>query len=126
MPPFACLQKAGRASVIGFILDDQKWYPIHMPKQDRRPRPSDEEWFVYIVRCADGSLYTGISKDVKRRCQQHNAGAAARYTRSRLPVKLVYQQSVANRSLALKREAAIKAMTRKEKLALIRFRKKAQ
>jgi predicted GIY-YIG superfamily endonuclease len=95
-----------------------------MLKKDRKPRPAGEEWFVYIVRCADGSLYTGIAKDVIRRCQQHNAGTASRYTRSRLPVKLVYQESPASRSLALKREAAIKALTRKEKLAMIRLRKK--
>jgi len=98
-----------------------------MPKKDRRtrPRPSAEEWFVYLLRCADGSLYTGIAKDVIRRCQQHNAGTASRYTRSRLPVKLVYQESLASRSLALKREAAIKALTRREKLAMLRMRKKA-
>lgn len=81
---------------------------------------------MYIVRCADGSLYTGIAKDVSRRCQQHNAGTASRYTRSRLPVKLVYQEALASRSLALKREAAIKALNRREKLALIRKRKKAR
>jgi len=65
-----------------------------MPKKDRRSRakPSDSPWFVYIVRCGDGSLYTGIAKDVSRRCQQHNAGTASRYTRSRLPVELVYQE----------------------------------
>jgi predicted GIY-YIG superfamily endonuclease len=84
-----------------------------------------DPWFVYIVRCADGSLYTGISKDVKRRCQQHNDGTASRYTRSRRPTKLVYQEAHASRSLALKREAAIKAMTRRDKLALIRLRRKA-
>jgi predicted GIY-YIG superfamily endonuclease len=94
-----------------------------MPKKDRNP--SEKEWFVYMVRCADGSLYTGIAKDVSRRCQQHNAGTASRYTRSRLPVKLLYQEPLASRSLALKREAAIKALTRREKLALIRLRKKA-
>ena len=95
-----------------------------MPKKDRRP--SAEGWFVYILRCADGSLYTGIATDVIRRCQQHNAGTASRYTRSRLPVKLVYQESLASRSLALKREAAIKAISRKEKLALVRRRKKTE
>jgi predicted GIY-YIG superfamily endonuclease len=94
-----------------------------MPQKDRNP--SGEEWFVYMVRCADGSLYTGIAKDVQRRCGQHNAGTASRYTRSRLPVKPVYQEPLASRSLALKREAAIKAMTRKSKLAMIRMRKKA-
>jgi UV DNA damage endonuclease len=61
-----------------------------------------------------------------RRCRQHNAGTAARYTRSRLPVKLLYQESLASRSLALKREVAIKALSRQEKLAMIRLRKKAR
>jgi predicted GIY-YIG superfamily endonuclease len=88
-------------------------------------QPDGEEWFVYLLRCADGSLYTGITKDVSRRCDQHNAGTASRYTRSRLPVKLVYQETHGSRSSALKREAAIKAMGRQEKLALIRLRKKA-
>jgi predicted GIY-YIG superfamily endonuclease len=98
-----------------------------MAKKDRKPkaRSSGEKWFVYVVRCADDSLYTGITKDVKRRCQQHNAGTASRYTRSRLPVKLVYQEAHPSQSSALKREAAIKAMTRREKLAMIRVRKKA-
>ena len=76
---------------------------------------------MYIVQCAGGSLYTRITKDVKRRCQQHNAGKASRYTRCRLPVKLVYQEPLASRSLALKREAAIKTLSRWQKLALIRL-----
>lgn len=87
--------------------------------------PSSDTWFLYILRCADGSLYTGISMDVKRRCKQHNDGIASRYTRSRRPIKLVFQETHPNRSAALKREAAIKAMTRRDKLALIRLRKKA-
>ena len=87
--------------------------------------PSDDAWFVYILRCADGSLYTGITKDMERRCQQHNDGTASRYTRSRRPTKLVWQEVQPSRSSALKREAAIKAMTRQDKLALIRLRKKA-
>jgi len=97
-----------------------------MLKKGRKPKPKPpgDPWFVYIIRCADGSLYTGITKDVKRRCQQHNAGTASRYTRSRLPVEVVYQQRRSSQSSALKREAAIKALTRKEKLAMIRLRKK--
>ena len=79
-----------------------------------------ETWFVYIMRCVDGSLYTGITKDVSRRCEQHNAGTASRYTRGRLPVGLEYQESQATQSLALKREAAIKAMSRQEKESLMR------
>jgi predicted GIY-YIG superfamily endonuclease len=77
-----------------------------------------------MVRCADGSLYTGIAKDVARRFKQHNAGTASRYTRSRLPVELVYQEAQPDQSSALKREAAIKAMDRREKLAMTQQKKK--
>jgi UV DNA damage endonuclease len=88
-------------------------------------KPSGDPWFVYILRCADGSLYTGVTKDVKRRCRQHNTGIASRYTRSRRPTKLVWQEVQTSQSSALKRETAIKAMTRRDKLAMIRLRKKA-
>ena len=81
---------------------------------------SGTKWFVYLLRCGDGTLYTGITKDVTRRTQQHNAGTASRYTRSRLPVALVYQESAPSQSLALKREATIKAMSRLDKESLIR------
>ena len=84
-------------------------------------KTSGEVWFVYMLRCADGSLYTGITTDVNRRSKQHNAGTASRYTRSRRPTRLVYQEVHASRSLALKREAAIKALSRQEKTALIRL-----
>jgi predicted GIY-YIG superfamily endonuclease len=96
-----------------------------MSKKARQPtaRSPIEGWIVYIVLCADGSFYTGITKDVARRCQQHNAGTASRYTRSRGPVKLVYQEDQPDRSLALKREAAIKAMTRREKMAMTQSKK---
>ncbi|HNO77080.1 MAG TPA: GIY-YIG nuclease family protein [Phycisphaerae bacterium] len=82
----------------------------------------DHPWFVYLLRCNDGSLYTGITTDVPRRYKQHQAGTASRYTRSRLPVRIVYQEKVADRSAALKRESAIKAMSRSEKLDLIQAR----
>ena len=78
-----------------------------------------EQWIVYIVRCADGSLYTGIAIDVDRRLELHNAGTASRYTRSRLPVTLEYQEEQPNQSMALKRESEIKALSRKAKEALI-------
>ena len=81
----------------------------------------DNAWFVYIVRCADGTLYTGITNDLNRRWEQHNAGTASRYTRSRLPVELVYQEEQGNRSVATKRELEIKALTRHEKEALIQL-----
>ena len=108
------------------VLNRRYFILMLRKRQKPRPRPSSDPWFVYLLRCSDGSLYTGITKDVKRRCQQHNAGTASRYTRSRLPIKMVYQETAVSRSLALKREAAIKAMTRAEKLALIRLKAKAK
>jgi predicted GIY-YIG superfamily endonuclease len=81
----------------------------------------DERWFVYLLRCADGSLYTGITKDVVRRCAQHNAGTASRYTRGRLPVVLMYTEARGSKSEALKRELAIKALSRRQKKSLIRM-----
>ena len=89
--------------------------------KDAGLKKSDAKWFVYILRCSDGSLCTGITNDVSRRCEQHNAGTAFRYTRSRLPVALVYQEAQASRSLALKRELAIKALSRQMKESLIRL-----
>ena len=79
----------------------------------------DQRVFVYILRCADGSLYTGITNDLERRVEQHNAGTASRYTRSRLPVTLEYQEEARNKGSALKRELAIKALTRQAKEKLI-------
>jgi predicted GIY-YIG superfamily endonuclease len=88
-------------------------------------KPLSDLWFVYVLRCADGSLYAGITTDLKRRCLQHNNGTGSRYTRSRRPARLVWQENHPSRSSALKREAAIKAMRRQDKLALVRSRKKA-
>jgi putative endonuclease len=78
---------------------------------------------VYILRCADGSLYTGWSIDVAKRLQRHNAGTASRYTASRLPVELVYEVAMEDRSAARREEARIKALDRRQKLALIADRR---
>ena len=80
------------------------------------------DWFVYIVRCADDSLYTGITKDVNRRIQEHNEGdkLAAKYTRARRPVVLVYQETCESRSVATKREIEIKKLSREEKEEFLR------
>jgi putative endonuclease len=78
----------------------------------------DDAW-VYMLRCADGSLYTGWSTDVSRRLRRHSAGKASRYTASRLPVELVYAAAVADRGAALREEARIKRLRRDAKLALI-------
>jgi putative endonuclease len=74
--------------------------------------------FVYILRCADGTLYTGWAKDVERRLAAHNAGRGARYTRTHRPVELVYTEEVATIGDALKRELTIKRYPREKKLAL--------
>lgn len=75
--------------------------------------------YTYILECADGSLYTGYTVDLGKRLKMHNAGRASKYTRSRLPVKLVYYEEYAGKSEAMKRECAIKRLGRKEKEALI-------
>jgi predicted GIY-YIG superfamily endonuclease len=78
-----------------------------------------DSWTLYLLRCRDGSLYAGITIDLTRRVAQHQGGTASRYTRSRLPVTLVYLESCASRSDALKREYAVKALTRDAKEKLI-------
>jgi putative endonuclease len=79
-----------------------------------------KEWSVYMARCVDGSLYTGIAKDVRARVTAHNSGRGAAYTRARRPVKLVYIEEGFTQSTALSREARIKALARAEKLALVK------
>jgi len=76
-------------------------------------------YYVYLLRCRDGTLYTGYTDDPERRLRVHNAGKGAKYTRSRLPVELVYQEQCPDKSAALRREREIKRMRRAEKLALI-------
>ena len=76
-------------------------------------------WYVYMLRCGDGSLYTGSTTDVERRLREHQGGTGARYTRSRPPVTLAYAEEAPDRSAAQRREAAIKKMPRAQKLKLI-------
>ena len=80
-----------------------------------------EGWFVYILRCSDGSLYTGIAKDLSKRVDEHNGDdrRGAKYTRGRRPVELVYREPAASHSEAARREARIKAMNRSGKERLI-------
>ena len=75
--------------------------------------------YTYILRCRDGSLYTGWTNDLQKRLETHNAGMGAKYTRSRRPVELVYHECFETKAQAMRREAAIKRLTREEKLALI-------
>lgn len=79
----------------------------------------ENTWYLYILRCGDGSLYTGITTDVAKRLEAHRSGKGAKYTRGRGPLELAYRESCGTHSDALKREATVKAMTREQKLALI-------
>ncbi len=79
-------------------------------------------YFVYILKCSDDSLYTGIAKDLEKRLKEHNnSELAAKYTRSRRPVQLVFSKEFETRSLALKEEASIKKLSKQEKLKIINF-----
>ena len=80
--------------------------------------------YTYIVECADGSLYTGYTTDVEARIKKHNSGNGAKYTRSRLPVRLVYYEEYGTKHEAMSREYSIKQMSRKAKLDLIAQKKK--
>jgi predicted GIY-YIG superfamily endonuclease len=83
-----------------------------------------KSWHLYILRCGDGSLYTGITVDVHARLAQHRDGTGAKYTRGRGPLELIYVEDCEDHSVALKREHQIKALTRAEKLALIQSKEK--
>ncbi len=76
-------------------------------------------WFCYMLRCADDTLYCGITNDLEKRLAAHNDGTGAKYTRSRTPVELLFSETCADRSTASRREQAIKRLTREKKLALI-------
>ena len=80
-------------------------------------------WFCYLLACADGSLYTGITTSLERRLATHNAGSASKYTRARRPVSLAWAEPCRDRSEASRREAAVKALPRAAKLALTRGRR---
>ena len=81
-------------------------------------------WHVYMVRCADDSLYTGCTNDLDRRVAAHNSGKGARYTRSRRPVQVVWTVRVKDKSAALSREAKVKQLSRVQKLALVKRQKR--
>ena len=90
----------------------------HRPRQHRYPAVSG--WWVYILRCGDGTLYTGMTDDPERRLAAHRSGHGAKYTRGRGPLELVYSEACGTRGDALRREAAIKRLPRAKKLRLIK------
>ena len=79
----------------------------------------EKKWYVYMLCCADNTLYTGITNHPERRLKAHNAGTASKYTRTRRPVTMVYQEAAETKGDALRRELAIKAMTRQQKQSLM-------
>lgn len=79
----------------------------------------EKKWYLYILRCGDGTLYTGITTDVQARFAQHQAGKGAKYTRGRGPLEVVYTEEYEDHSAALKRELAVKALSREEKERMI-------
>lgn len=96
--------------------------------KNRRRSPSGQvpdaaAWVVYVLRCAGGTLYTGITNDLERRLKAHREGRGAKYTRGRLPLELVYCEHAGSRGAATRRERQIKHLRRKEKLALIAARR---
>ncbi|MEM9776618.1 MAG: GIY-YIG nuclease family protein [Chloroflexota bacterium] len=76
-------------------------------------------WHIYLIRCADNSLYTGITTDVERRFRTHSAGKGAKYVKARRPLKLVFQQEIGDRSLASKVEYAVKQLTKRQKERIV-------
>ena len=90
-----------------------------MPDDGHPGSQAEEDWFVYIVECADRSFYTGITNNLERRVDEHNLGKGARYTRGRGPVALRYRELQPDRSRASTRECEIKALSRREKQELI-------
>ena len=81
------------------------------------------KWFVYMLRCKDNSIYTGITNDLKKRIETHLSGNGSKYLRGKLPLKLVYKESFQDRSTASKREIEIKKLNKKDKELLINFKK---
>lgn len=88
-------------------------------KENKKTPAENGGCFAYILRCADGSLYTGWTNDLSRRVAAHNAGQGAKYTRSRRPVELVYSEAFATKEEAMRREAEIKKLPREKKQELI-------
>jgi putative endonuclease len=93
---------------------------FRMAGRKRATKKMEPRWFLYILKCKDNTFYTGITTDLERRLTQHNDGSASRYTRSRKPVKMVYNENCDGHSAALKRECEVKKLTREEKKRLVK------
>lgn len=92
---------------------------MEVQEKEAPPETTEAAWSLYILRCGDGSFYTGVTNDIDRRFRAHQAGRASRYTRTHQPVALVYREECGSRSKALARECAVKALGRKGKEDLV-------
>jgi putative endonuclease len=101
-------------------MDDKH---LKMIRGIRAPAGAERDWSVYVVRCGDGTLYTGVAKGVEARLAKHNAGRGAAYTRARRPVRLVWREDGLTRSEALTREAGVKSMPKSRKELLVSGRR---
>jgi len=93
-----------------------------MKAQEEQPVPKETAgavWFLYILKCCDGSFYTGVTTDIDRRLREHQEGTASRYTRIRRPVVLIYREECGSRSRSLSRECVVKSLSRRRKEELI-------
>jgi predicted GIY-YIG superfamily endonuclease len=104
------------------LVKPRQKLPAKPPSMPPRAKAADlsADWTVYLAECADGTLYTGIARDVVARIAVHNSGNGARYTRSRLPVRLVHQESFADKGAALRREYQVKQLPLAAKRQLVR------
>lgn len=96
-----------------------------MEAREELPAPgaaAGSAWFLYILKCCDGTFYTGVTNDLDRRLRAHQEGKASRYTRTRRPVVLVYREECGSRSRSLARECAVKSLSRERKEALVHGR----
>lgn len=114
-----CVRKGLR--LCGDVLPGRS---IEAPTTSNMSSPAaSPDWYVYILRCSDDSLYCGVTNRPKKRLKVHNAGKGAKYTRGRLPVQIIYLERVGSRSAAQKREVQIKSLSRDEKLDMVRDKK---
>lgn len=90
-----------------------------MESKAAKSKKRRDPWTVYILKCGDGTFYTGIAKDLQKRFKAHSEGKGAKYTRTRLPLEILYQETCKGRAHALVRECAVKALPRKKKEALV-------
>jgi len=92
---------------------------MKVPASDPTPTEPEVTWLLYLIRCKDGTLYTGITTDVDRRFAEHQSGKGAKYLRGKAPLTLVFQQKIGSRSAALKAEASIKKLSKADKETII-------